>query len=536
MRYIIPLLLLVLVAAFGCSTSDNDDVTNPPTQEEQAAADSIAGYWFQALSDSMAGYTDDLPDPDEVRELNLDDARTGFEEALDNDPNNASAHLGLALVSLIEVNYNEDLWAMVDSLDTVTKDGVELDRYSHELAVNPLRDRLLGHQFRILAEAPLIYVQQVKTVPPNLTVHNLQIIIHNAILPKLSEAITHIGHVEAAGDFTLAIEVDGDVIEIDKGEVFFFDAALRALRAGLRIMTAYSVDIFGPDGTYDWIEDLLDAPRDWYESEVVPGPASGDTLKVTHYYSAAQDSLLIAILQYNLSPGSSFLTLHTDPYSGRTAMQNAALDLGSVLGKLESALDYIRNEDDPQDNDIIQIGMLEDLDGEIGNCTDCPSFAQDWQTVEDVINWLQSVLSGPYTLHEEIEPGVFLDLTVNISALFVTPVADWKTKLPYHAWYDPATWISQEEDWWTSDWDPTGGDYCTWIDDSMECFSNIDWVVWYTFEDFIGDPPVVLLDGPGGSEIDPEQEFPYFPDYTFGGLFPGMDRQDWLDLFETLGN
>ena len=49
------------------------------------------------------------------------------------------------------------------------------------------------------------------------------------------------------------------------------------------------------------------------------------------------------------------------------------------------------------------------------------------------------------------------------------------------------------------------------------------------------DDILQFLDGEGGNVIDLEAErFPYMPDYTLGGLFPGQTRQDWIDLVNII--
>ena len=46
---------------------------------------------------------------------------------------------------------------------------------------------------------------------------------------------------------------------------------------------------------------------------------------------------------------------------------------------------------------------------------------------------------------------------------------------------------------------------------------------------------LVPLDGPNGDPIDLDIVFPYFPDYTFKGLFPGMNSHaDWQALYNLL--
>jgi len=62
----------------------------------------------------------------------------------------------------------------------------------------------------------------------------------------------------------------------------------------------------------------------------------------------------------------------------------------------------------------------------------------------------------------------------------------------------------------------------------MVTVESVDVVVFNYYD--TGIDPVVFLDGPGGNEIDPDEVMPYFPDYTFNGIFPDMTRQKMIDL------
>jgi len=49
--------------------------------------------------------------------------------------------------------------------------------------------------------------------------------------------------------------------------------------------------------------------------------------------------------------------------------------------------------------------------------------------------------------------------------------------------------------------------------------------------DFGGDDPIYFVDE-DGIKIDTDETVPIFPDYTFGGLFPGMTKEHFDDIFE----
>jgi hypothetical protein len=541
MKYFVLVFALACAGLIGCS-SDDDDVTKPPV--DQAAADSISQHWFAAMTDTMQRLIDETPSSVQIRTMEFHELRNGFQQALLQDSGNGLAHLGLSMVSLLEVNYSPELWAMIDSLVALDEGSLPIGPYGK---LNPLRDGIIGHQFRILAEAPMSFYQQTQSIPSNLTWSNFQNMIHDAILPKLDQAISQVGMVEADADFEFIGEMDGSVFEIDLGEVYFFDAALRATRGGLRMMTAYQTDLFGPDGTYGWIEHLDPVrmvPPEVDRYEVLPGPTAGDTLRISEYdygwYAATGDSIMAAVLRANLQSDSSFLTLRTDPYSGQSALQGAYEDVGAVLAKIESAVEYIRAEEGDQENDIIKVGYLTDLDGEIscGDDPDCPSFAADWETLEDVIDWLQIVLSGPYDLEETIN-GFPISIRIDLTAWLHSPVQDWKTKLPYHRWLDPAQrWLEEGVAYsYVDNWTP-GADYCVWIQNEGEpdqlCFPDIYRIWWIYHTRQMVAPPAVLLDGPDGDPL-AAGVFPYLPDYTLGGLFPEMTRGGWLALWSLIG-
>ena len=516
-RSLIALVLLLPLAVFlGCSeetTGTGGGVDDP---------DSAAAYWFQALGDTVQnmGEAMDAEDTDYLRDLDFSAIRAGFQEVIATESMHSLAHVGMGLIELLEVNYDPDLWEMIDSIIADNRGT------SPTPPLNPLRGRLIGREWPILAEAPLYLADAARSVPENLTIANMQAIIQGGILPKVSQAITHFDLAELDPDFSHNYVIEGDTCEADRGELLFSSAALRALRGGLRMMIGYDMDLAGADGTYDWLE-ADECEMTW---EVVPGPVeTGDTLRY-HSVCVEDEVRIIRNLRYLLTdPGSTFLTLHTDDWSGESMLALARSDVLAMIGKLDLAKAAILAESDDQDDDLIKIGMLEDLDAEAGGITDGPAFAQAWEGLDDVIAWADSLYRYPMTFTEDMGSGPFT-ITVNLSVLFTDPVADWKTMLPLHEWNDEVDWIETDQDPNQLPWNPEA-EYWLWTPDGWETFYGIGYLDGFHDDTWMIDEPITFLDSEGGT-INPDVVMPFMPDddYTFAGLFPGMTRGDWIDL------
>ena len=543
--------LVVLFSALVLLSACSDDPTNVADGGDSNQTTPVDDM-LVALADSIRSWDSQNLDVDELRNLDFSDLRNGFEDILNRDPGSGVAHLGLALVDLMEVNAEARLWALVDDL---ARKSLDSTTESFNLA-NPLRDGVIGHQFRILAEAPLFVATSTATVPENLTIAHLQEIIHEDILPHLDSAIDHLEVIEADEDFYYLGTVDGENFEIDLGEIYFFDASLHALRAGLRLMTGYNYDLPGVDGTYNWVEDLYldywpdenppwwvwsEYPLyDWYfydyyylaEYERIES-GELDELHVRKIHPACNDSLVAAILQDNVAEGSDFLCLRSDVFSGETELVEAGNDLHTMLELLQDGLAAIRAEDDYQGDDIIKLGYLTDLDADVSGCTDCPTFAQSWQSIEDVIAWVQEVLSGPYRLQEEID-GQLVDVTIDLFAWLTNPPDDLKNLLPYHDWLPRDQWVERETyagwtDYVYSEYSNPEGEYNLWTADGYIPFVGIEFVRFRFTEEEMANDFIYLTDESGTALED--GDIPYFPDYTFGGLFPGLTTQQaWIDL------
>jgi hypothetical protein len=410
---------------------------------------------------------------------------------------------------------------------------------------------LIGRQFELLVEIPMtMSYQMVADFPPNVTVNNIQNIIEDKVIPALDRAIGHVATVERDTDTAIRIGVDfGDGVEyviIDLGEIYLFDASLRALRAAFGVATAYDVDMFGPDGTYNWVSEIRDLENDGgyigcATYEVVPAGGRNDINLYyeydNNYAGAMSDSILNVVLHHNLENRSSFLSLR----NGGTPMMNAGTDMLGTVAKLEASADFIRNiRNDTSEEHVIKLTDLTDLDDGLVDDPDKPNFAKDFKTVEDVLGFVRDLFSRTVEFTEELGPrSTQYTWKMNLGVMFMSPVEDWNSLLPYHSWDMPqGNWIETTTQLWMAD-DLGGSDPTFWVYHDGVCqdvqFQNVGWVRDYDRRyESIDLGKMLVLEDPDGQEIDPDTVFPYFPDYTLNGLFPEMNRTEWEKLRDIL--
>lgn len=520
---ILPMLLLATM--LGCLGGDDDDPVVPDPDLTEAEADSVSGEMFAAMMDSL----ENLEDLDDIQSADMSDIRAGLQAVLNDYPNHGLANLGMAAVKTMEVGADPTMWNAMDSL---------FDQLGDRRP--PRAERTLGkpaaQQFRLITEAPLLMAFTQRDFPVSLTAPVLQRYIHDWIIPKVNDILDHIETAENQTDFSYQFEVDGDMYEIDLGEVYLLDALVTGLRAGLRMTLPYDLDLQHPTLGWDWILELGDDVE--FDYDVVDGPAGmGDSLFTTTIRSADSAVLLMETLQHQLAPGSDFLALRTtgggSPYNGDTQLGLAHEGLLDMLMELENAVAFIQAETDDQDDDIISIDMLAMLDAEIVECTDCP---EEWEDIQSVIDWIETLLTEPFEIPLDFGDRAPASIVIDISAFFGDPgmgvapaIPDWKAVLPYHAWRPAGEWVETDE--WDSWWNPSNGEVWIWDDEADEqlYFTDIDYVEQYYYEEYLNQP-IDFLDGPGGDIIDMDVEMPHLPDYMFGGIFPEMDRQDWEAL------
>ncbi|MBZ0269237.1 hypothetical protein K8I85_13870 [bacterium] len=512
--------LAVLAVGCGDDSSGPSIVTDCPE----------AAVWMQALSDSLAAIPDN-PGTDFVQNLRYDDIRDGFDAALAGNADCTIAHLGSALMDILEINYDATLWALIDSLENhFDSPGPSPPGGLHLRRGSPI----LHNQFALLATAPTEMMRRsALAVPSNISVAQAQLIFENTVIPALTSAIGHLQSAEAGGGPTFLITVEDETNEIDLGEVYLFHAGLHAARAAFRIATAYDYGVPGSDGTYDWIDEI-DGIEDCQETGYFELTRGGPTYRAVQIYyehsagSASQDSIGVSVVQYNLENRAAFLTQRNG------GMAAAFDDIVTARDLLELAAASIRGETDDQTNDAVRIADLVDIDNDIASPDpNRPNFAENFTTIEDVLTWVDQVLSGPYQVSEDGDVGP-LQFTVDLSGFFHNAPTDWKALLPYHQFKDPATWLTDEQR--SSNTFPTSYGTPVYVYDcNLGPQFRTDVVEkteeWRT----VKMDPIQFTDS-GGTPIDlGVEKVPHMPDYTLGGLFPGADRAKWLEIHTNAG-
>ena len=212
--------------------------------------------------------------------------------------------------------------------------------------------------------------------PPLL--EDIQIIIEQNLIPKLSIAIQALQIFDTNTDYTFTVtpkmqgDLDEDAVELDLTEIYMMEVGLNLLNSISNMIVAYSAGF-------------------------------------TSFDSAA--------IKENLTQGSGFLALRTN---GATNMAQAKSSLLEASAKLDDAIEFLRAETDDQNDDIIKIGTDEfhesDLDDITEENADFRTYLnQGWIMTED---WDDNFDTPD-------EP-----LTFAFGSLFDDPIEDFKELIP----------------------------------------------------------------------------------------------------------
>jgi hypothetical protein len=211
-------------------------------------------------------------------------------------------------------------------------------------------------------------------------ISTVQTIFENSLIPKLNDALTKLDYIDDFPEFVFTItpKMQGDLmadpLEMDLTEIYALQVSLNMLKVVVDMAVAYNLDF-----------------------------TSYDSLGIMEA----------------LNPGSDFLKVR----NGGQSLTDAKSSLLTAVDKLELGIDFLRNEVDSQDDDIIKLDPGSSDDADLDSIlaytdeareflTDGLSFTEDWDDNED-------------TPDEA--------LTVNLGEYFDSPIQDLKSLLPEYS-------------------------------------------------------------------------------------------------------
>jgi hypothetical protein len=492
--------------------SCKDSPTKP--SGDMYGANTLAREGMQMLNSAILDL-DDSEDMNDANDLMLQSTFNSiegkFSAALALDGDNPMANLGMSILDIVRINYDQELWDMIDELsgsDTRSK-------------------RIINNNIQFLAETPKLIIKQLQpTRVNNISVQRMQSYIIDSVLPRLNQSLTRLNHAVALADSNaIMIDTGEEMMEVDCGEIYSFRAAVNMIYAAFNMLVAYDMDLKDAANSYGWITELNDIEveyiNDWdpYDYTLQYGHLILDYYDWDYAYDLADArrlELMSKTLKHNLDNNPSFGKLKSQSY-----LTHAKSGILAAAADVKSAVAYILDENDAQSNDVIKIENILSMNDDFSNIgPNDPNFMQNWTCIDDVADWLETIVTQSYALNEN---GV--SFSVNLNAYFSGGIQDVRDILPYFQWNSNQSWIeSSFYDYWSWDYDS----YDFWMNDQYYHFEDLHTVTrrHKTVSARIGE----FTDATGIAIMD--DEIPYFPDYTFGGILPGMNRAKFIQLFE----
>lgn len=522
-----------------------------------------------------------------------------FAIAVAADPNDVKANVGYIVSSVMALNKSSTMLQLADSIDAYFE---AVDEYYWSEPVNPefiegnlvkkgvetplkktkkytpgmITKAFLGGGARgmgtaLLAKAPALLKASGQMQPPAfprfLTIDHIQNIVEDEIVPVLDSVVEALVRLENLDNVSLTLVADGERVDLDKSDIYVFDAGVRLLRGCLEWFLIYDMDLYTSesDQSYSWIDQMIEAEENSDYTDTMIYRVSNDTLyEENRYFGGAYTERIMKVIRDNFKR-SSFMKI-------RRANHAAVYqDLLAAPQLIQSGIASLRAEDpDDQEYDLIpQSVLLEDIDEEMLSFREdmidegfTPALADRFQTPEALMGLIEEILNGPFTFNETVDDDVVINLTVDLSAYFKNPVEDLRTLIPkyrlledgemkqswtsYHyiedqsAWAPVTVYIYTDDDW-SVYINAIESQYISSISESTYSTRvTLQSTVIYRAYSSVTTTyvPFVFTDDAGNdisfeeieNQIDAGTYFPYFTDYTFHGVFPGMTRQKWLDL------
>ncbi|MGH3054301.1 MAG: hypothetical protein ACRDL7_04910, partial [Gaiellaceae bacterium] len=252
-----PVALLALLALsttmFGCSKS---------TSPTQPAAASSVDQANQMLGEILYSEITSTTTPSRPSDIDFTPAYNKYQEALNSDPNNANANLGVGVLNLLSLSKDTEVNAAFDEWQTyllskkvpfqtsaaqrTSQMGVPLGLTSADLAFAlPLE---MGPRTALGLARPA-----VAATTPQLA--RAQAILHDRVLPRLVQTVARLDKVVAAPAYVFWVtpRMQGDnsasPIEVDHTDFLALRASAHLLMGLCEMAVAYDVNFTAYDST-----------------------------------------------------------------------------------------------------------------------------------------------------------------------------------------------------------------------------------------------------------------------------------------------
>lgn len=395
-------LLLVVFSGFFLASCSSDDPVE--TNNVDPIPDGITALENELYSMINSG---DINSPSD---MDFTAAKTHFQNAVRQDPTNPQGHFGFSLTSLLALSSDSEINAAFDEWEAYLENHTPFEGSGK--ALSPLGIPLTfasGNQgmelpLEILAQSLFVGMQpKMDVVEPSIA--RVQNIFRNRVIPALEESATHLAMVAEDPDFVFWVtprmqgDPDEDPLELDLTEVQAARAGVLLLTSVCRLAVAY--DLSFPS----------------FDAAGIVGGLDYDT--------------------------GTMLRLGT---GGGTHMNQAEMDFLASVDAIDAGIDFLLNESDPQDNDIIKTGPDDFSRGELEEFQ-----INELQEFRDVFGEDGLVLTEDWD-NDFLTPAVPLE--INAHNFFTNPIPDWKRVLP------PYVVTTREVS--NSEYDPQ--DYIYWYD------------------------------------------------------------------------
>lgn len=596
--FLILLSLLIITACDVTSSDDKIDPLNDTNYDTTSALDTLdpiamTDDQIDSLFKVLVGRTllfEDVNSIEDAAALNFKELSDAFGSAVKADSMHAKANVGFIIASVLSLNSNSAILKIADSLDAYISDWDNYSDSEGTIVINrgpqygssifkrifarKKKTRFIRRSYEsggingmsaaLLSRLPEITLRQadVPTFPTFITLSYIQDLIEVSVIPILSDVIRAFARLEAQPS-VVVFEVEGDTVELDKSDFYIVDAGITLLRSTLSIFTAYNWDVYASatDQSYSWVDkyaDIMLNPESFVQTTLI---LENDTLTENCYsknLNGKEDfGFMYDLISYNYMR-DDFLKIQ------RNNHKRAHDDLLNSIDKLQSAVQELKNEVDDQGNDLIKKVDFDSFENEFVDVESIfidegfsSDFASNFKSPTTLLNFLENLMTGPYAISETIE-GVNFNFTVNFSAAFTNPVEDFKAFYPKHRLRSKADIFKVDTLFEYVNEDSNSEIYLsssvdTFIIDILESdieSVNNEYIYLkepYAFEKFSYSfdtyQPFDLVDDQGNKisydfksfeEAFDNMVFPYWDDYTFGGIFPDMSRSKWVSLLDDI--